>query len=259
MKFGICTTCADSAAAKAAGWDYIEESVRGLLHGELPDEQWEGAAVAAGSALPTPAGNLLVPGSMKIVGPDVDEASLRMYMDRVTRRARVVGMKTLVFGSGGARQIPEGFDPAEARRQIVRFVRYSAEMARRHGVTIVAEPLNKGESNVMTSVPESMEYVKEVDHPNFLCLVDSYHFWLEHESLDDLRKAMPWIAHVHVSDLKGRVAPGESGESDFRPFFNVIKEGGYEGLISVESLGFDVASDAAERVLTYIRKQWEEA
>lgn len=259
MKFGICTTCVDSAAAKAAGWDYIEESVRGLLHGELPDDQWEGAKVAAGSVLPIPAGNLLVPGSMKIVGPAVDEPALRQYMERVMRRAGRVGMKTVVFGSGGAREVPEGFDREEAEKQIIRFVRYSAELARRHGVTIVAEPLNTGECNIMTSVPEAMRYVKEVDHPNFLCLVDSYHFWLEHESLDDLRKAMPWIAHVHVADVKGRVAPGESGESDYQPFFRVLKNNGYDGCISVEALGFNVACDAGERVLKYIRKQWEEA
>ena len=29
----------------------------------------------------------------------------------------------------------------------------------------------------MNSVAECMEYVREMNHPNFQCLVDSFHLW----------------------------------------------------------------------------------
>ena len=42
MRFGICTPSAQAAAARAAGWDYVEDNVQGLLQGLVPagDDQW---------------------------------------------------------------------------------------------------------------------------------------------------------------------------------------------------------------------------
>ncbi len=48
----------------------------------------------------------------------------------------------------------------------------AASLAEQAGVTIVCEPLNKKESNIINSVAEGIEYVKELNHPNFQCLVD---------------------------------------------------------------------------------------
>jgi len=241
---------------KSAGWDYVEESVQGFFQGLLSDDQWKGAELAKNAPLPVLACNLLVPGQLKITGPDANLEKLRDYMTRVTQRAGKVGAKILVFGSAGARQIPEGFDRNKAKQQIIAFAKMSAELAGGQGVTIVVEPLNRRESNVVNSVAEGMEYVSAVNHPNFKCLVDSYHFWLENEPLENLRKAMKSIAHVHRADKEGRVAPGLSGKSDYRPFFKVLREGGYYGMISVESAPFDIPKDGA-KILATIKEQWE--
>jgi D-psicose/D-tagatose/L-ribulose 3-epimerase len=258
MRFGICTTIEKSAAAGDAGWDFIEESVQGLLKGLEPDEQWTGRARVRASALPILAANMLVPGSLRITGPDVNKEGLAAYMRAVLRRAEQLNIRTLVFGSGGPRNVPEGFARDTAAEQITEFVRTSAAVAGEYGVTIVIEPLNRGECNVINSVAEAMKYVAAVGHANLQCLVDSYHFWLEDEPLENLRRAMPSIRHVHVADKTGRTPPGESGESDYRPFFRVLKEGGYDGLISVEAKSFDVPSSGA-RVLEFLRNQWNDA
>ena len=47
--------------------------------------------------------------------------------------------------------------------------------------------------------------------------------------MDALAAAMPHIAHVHVADLEGRAAPGESGSSDYRPFFRTLKKAATTG------------------------------
>jgi len=258
MKFGICTLIENTPAMKSAGWDYVEESVQGFFQGLIPDSQWHGLEKSRQSPLPVLACNLLVPGQLKITGPDANLDKLRAYMTNVTRRAGQVGAKILVFGSAGARQIPDGFDREKARQQIIAFARMAAELAGQQGVTIVAEPLNRKESNVINSVAEGMDYVSAVNHPNFKCLVDSYHFWLESEPLDNLRNAMKSIAHVHLADTEGRVAPSLSGKSNYRPFFKVLREGGYNGMISVESAPMDIPQDGA-RILAYIKEQWNSA
>src|SRR5205814_8679089 len=103
MKFGICTSLTNAAAVEAAGWDYVEENVQTLLQGTVADEQWTQDAAAKAAPLPVPAANSLVPASLKITGPTADLAALKKYMTTVLSRAQRVGIKTLVFGSGGAR------------------------------------------------------------------------------------------------------------------------------------------------------------
>lgn len=259
MQFGVCTACNAAEAVKAAGWDFIEDSVQRLLQGQTPDEQWHGGEQAGQSPLPIAAANMLVPGSLKITGPAVDAPALQQYMQRVLRRANQIGIQTLVFGSGGARQVPEGFDRTKAREQILHFLRASAPVAAEQKVTIVIEPLNRGECNILNSVAEAMEYVKQINHPNIQCLVDSYHFWLEEEPLEHLVQAMASIKHVHVADKDGRVAPGRSGTADYRSFFRVLKQGHYAGRISVEAVGFPPDPADAAGVLDYLKRQWKEA
>lgn len=258
MQFGICKGPEHAAAVKAAGWDFVEGNVQSMFKGESAEVDLSAIKAAA---LPVPSANCLVPGSLRITGPSVDFDALRAYMTNVLERAAQTETRMLVFGSGGARNVPDGFDRAKAREQIVAFVRMSAEIAEQHDVTIVVEPLNKGECNIINSVAEGMDYVREVNHPYFKCLVDSYHFWLEDEPLSNLESAMPWIAHVHVADKVGRTAPGESGEpeqSPYREFFRVLKAGNYRGLISVESKAFDLEQDGA-RILEFLRDQWNNA
>jgi sugar phosphate isomerase/epimerase len=259
MKFGICTSWTDARVVQTAGWDYIEESVQKLLQGTVDDAQWSEGAKAKASLLPIPVANMLVPAAIKITGLTADLQVLQKYMTRVLSRAAGIGLKKLVFGSGGARNVPDGVDRKTAFDQIVNFLKMSAPIAGRYGVTIVAEPLNRGECNIINSVDEAIEYVKAVNHHHFQCLVDSYHFWLENEPLESLRKAMPWIRHVHLADTQGRVAPGLSGKADYRPFFRVLKDGGYDGLMSFEGTAMDDFPSTAPKVLEFIKKQWSEA
>jgi sugar phosphate isomerase/epimerase len=262
MQFGICMPMDRSAKLRDAGWDYLEALVHQLLQGTTPNEQWNGRAIAAAAGLSIAAANQLLPGSMKVTGPAVDFERLQQYMRVITRRAAEIGIKTLVFGSGVARNVPEGFNRNEARRQILDFVKMSAPLCARHDLVLVAEPLNRGECNIINSLSEAMEYVRSVDHPHFQCLLDSYHFWLEDEPLENLADAMPWIRHVHVADKLGRSAPGESGASDYRPLFETLKRGGYDGPITVETLDperIDAIPDGARRVLEFLKRQWADS
>src|SRR5262245_53086191 len=149
MKFGICTKVENAAAVKAAGWDYVEESVQGLLKGQTPDAEWDGLKRTTGAALSVPAANSLVPGSLPITEPNVTEDALTAYITNVLDRAKKIGIKTLVFGSAAARNVPDGFSRDKAREQIIRFLKNSVVIAKKNDVTLVAEPLNRGESNII--------------------------------------------------------------------------------------------------------------
>jgi sugar phosphate isomerase/epimerase len=259
IRWGYCAPCDQSDRFKAGGWNFIEESIVGLLEGMKPDSEWTGPARAAKSTLPIPSANVLLPGTMKVTGPDANLEALRTYMTTTLGRAKKIGMTTLVFGSGVARKVPDGFDMGKAKKQVIDFVSMAAPIAKENGVTLVAEPLNKGETNIMNSVAEAMEIVKAVNHPNFQCLVDSYHFWVENEPLKNLEAAMPWIKHVHLADKDGRTAPGRSGKSDYKPFFKVLKQGGYNGMIAVEALDTAEIKGKEAAILGFVQDAWDAA
>jgi sugar phosphate isomerase/epimerase len=255
MQFGICTSVENSASAKAAGWDFVEERVDQLLQGTLGDAEWKGNERAKTSALPILAANVLVPAVIKITGPAANLDQLDEYMKKVIFRAAGIGIKTLVFGSGGARNVPDGFDRNRARAQIVEFLKMIAPLAQRANITLVVEHLNRGECNIINTVEEAMTFVRDVNHPNIRCLIDSYHFWKNDENLATIAPAAKTIAHVHVADKEGRVAPGLSGLADYQSFFAPLKRAGYNGPISVEAMNFDIAATGRE-VLEFLKKQW---
>ncbi|MGA2583222.1 MAG: sugar phosphate isomerase/epimerase family protein [Tepidisphaeraceae bacterium] len=259
MLFGICAPLDKAADIKSGGADFIEENVQGLLQGRTKESDWEGYRKAAAAPLPILAANCLVPAEMKIVGSEIDTGQLLDYITNVMQRAGRLKIKTLVFGSGGARNVPGNFDRDDARRQIMDFLQMIAPLAAEAGVALVVEPLNKKECNIINTVGEAMSYVREINHPNIRCLVDSYHYWIDGDNPDDLVKAMPWIAHVHVADKDGRLAPGESGTADYRPFFKIIKNGGYDGPVCVEALGIKDYQSTTARVLAFLKRQWNEA
>lgn len=259
IQFGICTTVERSAEVRAAGWDFVEETILGLLQGTVADEEWNGEQRARGSVLPIPAANMLVPASLKITGPEASLPRLEQYLTRVMQRAAAVGMHILVFGSGGARSVPEGFDRKEADKQILAFAQLAAALAAQHGITVVVEALNRRESNIINSIAEAMAVVNAVNHPNLQCLLDSYHLWLEDEPVESVREAIASIRHVHLADKEGRMPPGESGRNDYRPLFAELKRGAYDGMISIEPAKFDDIKGAGPRVLAFLKKQWQEA
>ncbi|MGA3065560.1 MAG: sugar phosphate isomerase/epimerase family protein [Tepidisphaeraceae bacterium] len=259
MRLGICAAVESAADVRSAGADFLEENVQNLLQAQTPDSKWKGKQLAGNSALPVPAANCLLPGTLKIVGPSVDFAQVKSYTITVMRRAQTVGIKILVFGSAAARNLPEGFDRQLARKQILEFLAMAVPLAAEHSITLVAEPLSRDESNIIHTLSEAMSYVHEIGHPNFQCLLDTFHFWVNNDNLADLQGCAKQIRHVHVADRQGRVPPGESGKSDYRPVFRILKQAGYDGGISVESPGWINYTAAGPRVIAYLKRQWQES
>ncbi len=234
MKIGYCCGPDQAALAAAAGFDYIEWSVGALLKPQADRSAFEAALSQVKAApLPCPVVNCFVPGDLKITGPTADPAALKHYVTTTFERAEQAGVRTIVFGSGGARRVPDGFDPGEAHRQIAAFSGMLAPIAERHGVTVVVEPLNLAECNILTTVGESADLVRSVNHPALRLLVDAYHFLKDHDSLDSLLANAGLLAHTHLATIPNRLAPGME-PCDLGPFFSTLRAGGYTGRVSFE-------------------------
>ncbi len=245
MLFGICGGPETGPLARAAGYDYLEINVAAHLQGEASDEVFAPILAQIQQAgLPCLAANVFVPGHLKITGPTVDFPRLTRYLETVCRRAEQAGVRTIVFGSGGARRIPEDFDRSKAYAQLVEFGRKAATLAELHGITLAVEPLNRGETNVINSVAEGLQYARDVNQPGMRVLVDAYHWVKENEPAADIVAAGGWLEHSHIATYAGRMPPG--GEAcDFAPFVQALKQAGYAKRISVEAGWQDLTAQAA--------------
>jgi sugar phosphate isomerase/epimerase len=244
MLLGICGGPEIAPVVKAGGYDYLEINVSSHLIGEAPDDDFAPILKQIRTCgLPCLAANVFVPGHLKITGPEVDFPRLTRYIQTVMVRAEQVGLQAIVFGSGGARKIPDGFERAQATEQLIAFGRMVAPLAAQHGVNIAVEPLNRGETNVLNSVAEGLQYVKDVNHPAFRLLVDAYHWAKENEPTSDIVSAGPWLEHAHIATYAKRQTPGAE-TCDFAPFFQALKDAGYDKRLSIEGGWADMAAQA---------------
>ncbi len=257
VTFGICGG-PDTFAACPEGMDFLECTVGAMLPRE------DDAAFAAdlpaltGACAPFLAANCFLPGDLKTTGPVIDEAALDAYVDTAFARAKQVGIKRIVFGSGGSRQVPDGFDMEEAFQQMVGHCKRFGPIAAKYDITIVIEPLQLAECNIINTVTEGVRLAKAVDHPNVKVLADFYHMACDGEGPESIVAAGDLLQHVHVAEKEKRTAPGMEGD-DLRPYLKALKEIGYDGMISIEASFGDDSAAQAPLSLAELRKQYEEA
>jgi D-psicose/D-tagatose/L-ribulose 3-epimerase len=252
MKFGVCgfltAKNADGSefelipAAKKAGYDYIEmplATVAGLSEAEFTDLK---VKVGAGE-LPVEACNIFFPRSIRLTGPDVDWKAVEAYLELALGRAGQLGAQAIVFGSGGSRQVPEGFPMEEAWLQLVHLLRLTEPIAAKNGTTIVIEPLNDKETNIIHTGSEGFALAKLVDRPHIRLLLDLYHMHLMNEDPGIAVTARDYVRHAHFAKPEGRCYPAVV-EDEFRAFFGGLKRGGYPGRVSIEAGFKDFVSEA---------------
>ena len=232
MRFGVCAGIETAEALAEAGYDYIELSVAGDLVPDGDAAAWSEKRkdIAAMPLLPEAYNSFVRSG--KIVGPDADFDRLRRYVMTALTRAAEVGGAVIVFGSGGARQIPDGFPKAEADRQMRDFLHLCGEASTETGVAVVIEPLCKSECNNINLVSEGAAWARTIALPGVRNLADTYHMEREEEPLAAIIESADVLAHVHTADT-GRFAPG-TGTYDHAALFAALKSANYDDRLSIE-------------------------
>ena len=236
MKFGICCTPQSALKHFPQGVDYAEFSAADIYH--LDEKQFRElkAAVVSGTVGTYSANGLIMP-SLRLTGPDVDMSAIREYCKITFSRLEELGIYMLVFGSGKAKHVPEGFPMEQAWEQLFELGTLLSDEARLHGQTVVAEPLSYNEVNIVNTVEEAAFYAKAVNRDNFKILVDFYHFDNNGEPLSSLFENRDLLVHTHFAAQKTRKTP--ETEADwlfFADCVRTLKSMGYKGAMTFEGL-----------------------
>ena len=129
-------------------------------------------------------------------------------------------------------------DPEERRRRRMQALACLAEvcrMARRAGVTVLLEPLNRYECDYINTLADGVAAADEIGAPNLKLLADTFHMNIEEADLEaSLRRAGPLIGHVHLAD-SNREAPGH-GHLNMAAILHTLDEIGYAGYLALEVL-----------------------
>ena len=142
MRFGCCGSLVAQNPDKTGveivekiaqyGYDYIELPLAEMM--ELSDADFAALCKRVErSGIRCEVCNNFFPGRIRLTGPDVDEQAIRAYYSKALERAATLGVKVIVFGSAGAKRVPEGFDMDKAYQQVVQVTRETGEAASRCG------------------------------------------------------------------------------------------------------------------------------
>jgi len=265
MRFGCClnmVSCNPDGTGmelldtmEALGYDYAElplaESM--MLSAEVLCEL---KAKLSSMSIGCESFNNFFPKHIRLTGNDVDFPMVCDYTERSVQFAAELGAKNIVFGSAGAKNIPDGFPIEQAYEQIVRLLNFADTIVRRFDITISIEPLRKAECNLINTFEEGCRLAKDVGGSNIKVLVDLYHLFTEQEPTEHIIQfGKKYLSHIHISNPFGRVFPKEVEEAEqiYIPFALAIQTVNYDGRISCEAYSQKFVDDAS-KALCFLKK-----
>ena len=122
-----------------------------------------------------------------------------------------------------------------------------------YGIPLIYEPLNRYETNLITTMKDGAEYLEKLGTENVVLLADLFHMNIEETCVaDGIRDGGGHIGHVHFVDSNRR--PAGCGHTDFAPIFTALREIEYNKYLSAEAFAWPTPSEAAWLTIEAYRK-----
>jgi sugar phosphate isomerase/epimerase len=257
-EIGIASDLKNDSLLYALGYRDLVESIAKLFSPKaVSEEQFQKNLIQIkGLRMNIYAVNIFIPGELKLVGPDVNQKAIMEHAKVVFERCKRADINMIVWGSGGARRIPDGFDREKAKAQFIDIASKVSKLAGEYNILIVLENLNSTETNFINTVKEAYEIVKTVDHPQFRLCADIYHMLMDQESPEIILKTKKYLVHCDIAERLNRRPPGINKE-DFRPYLRALKQAGYNRKIVLECRWENFAEEA-KMARQYLQEQIDE-
>jgi sugar phosphate isomerase/epimerase len=138
---------------------------------------------------------------------------------------------------------PGELDADSARATVVEGLRTIADEAERADVRVGLEPINReggSDWTIISSIPEAVELIEDVDRPALGIQVDTWHLWNTETLVGDVERECGRFVGVHVADFReptrswaDRVLPGD-GVSELPIIVGALDRAGWNGFYDLE-------------------------
>ena len=242
MEYGFATPFAASQThveydflreIKNAGYDYVE--LPGTLVGSLNEEDFHSLTeFLSDIGLRCKKICALLPAALNCFS--TDRGAFCAYLDKLFDRFGVLQVEGVGFGSGAARRAPEDWAPEE-RRQAFAEVLQSVFLPKliEKNMVLCVEPLRAEETNLISTVAEATDVVRQLNDPHFGVVADTLHMMTMREDPQTVASEyMPWIQHFHISELE-RALPAYAYSEGCEAFVRAFRRCGYDKSVSFET------------------------
>ena len=244
LPIGIRTAFEDLPAALALGFDYMEISISELE--ALPQTDFEDfCAYADEVSLPLRVGCDMLPKGMPVTGAGVSSRTLHGYLTTAFARAKRLGISQIVFDAPKARSVPSDGDFPTAWRQLGNFLRLCQSEAFHADLTVLIEPIRKADCDLLNLVSEAtlMNALLQLDH--VAVMANLGHMAMTSEPLQSLRRAMPYLEHIHIEGALDRSLKSAADPSYAR-MLRSLTDIGYRGGVTLVGETEDFERDAKQ-------------
>ena len=138
----------------------------------------------------------------------------------------------------------------------VAVLRRVSENAKAAGVALCLELINRYETNLINTVIQGIEYIKETGSDNIFLHLDTFHMNIEEANpAQAIRHARDYIGYFHVGESnRGYLG---SGTIDFAPIFDALVDIGYSKYISIEAFDSSSIGDTLKAICGIWRDVWK--
>jgi len=183
--------------------------------------------------------------STGLTKPGMEDLFLKDMAARAEMAAKFGGAQSIIFVGRQQPDVPWG----QQRSQIVSGLKKVGDIAAKHGMMFIMEPLSSGQGQgrmALDTAAEAFPVIEEVAHPHVKVCFDFYHLQLTEGNVithlrEGLSKAL--IGLVQIGEVPGRKEPG-TGEIDYAYVFRVLRELNYKGYLDTE-MGTSTTPEAA--------------
>jgi sugar phosphate isomerase/epimerase len=202
------------------------------------------------AAVGTGAGKVLHGLTLTDPDEDVRKQAISFVTDMIAFGA-AFGAPSIIGSMQG--NIPPGQDRNQALGWLAEGLRFLGHQAEEKGVTLIYEPLNRYETNLINTLEAGVDFIETENLRYVKLLADLFHMNIEEADMPaSIRAHANHIGHVHFADSNRRAVG--YGHTEMGAIASALKESGYNGFVSAEAFPWPDSDAAALQTITAFRQ-----
>ena len=130
-----------------------------------------------------------------------------------------------------------------------------AEVAKAAGIRLCLELVNRYETNLMNTVAQGLDYIRQTGSDNVFLHIDTFHMNIEEADQGRaIRHGADKVGYFHVGENHRGILG--TGTIDFAPAFDALLDIGYDGYVSVEAFDSAGCGDDLKAICAIWREIW---